>query len=122
MSLSRIARRVALVGLSLFALSTQSSCTTLHRQRAMEIALFPINVAPDVISNTLGMLALPAYYPVVYPDSNTWGLVFIFAPVFGPLAGIKDAWYGYPFWDPAILDPGRSYDALDETGSSGSSR
>ena len=74
----------------------------------MEIALFPINIAPDIVSNTVLLLTWPLWDTAVF-DSNVAPAVWILTPLLGPRIGIEDAWHGYPFWNPAMLRESRSH-------------
>lgn len=75
----------------------------------MEVLLFPINVVPDIVSNTLLYATTPIWMNCVGEPGNLWPVVWLGSPVFGPLCGIMDAWHGYPFWNPVALDEHRLY-------------
>jgi hypothetical protein len=78
--------------------------------RTIEILLSPINLAPDIISNTVLYLFNPICSISKGEDvSNLWFLVSISAPVLGLVTGIMDSWHGYPFWNPVALDEHRKY-------------
>lgn len=90
--------------------SALSSCTATQCRRAAEIALFPVNVVPDIVSNTLVMLTMPVWMPFRDEQGNLWPAIWLFTPILGPACGVMDAWHGYPFWDPVFLDEHRSYE------------
>lgn len=111
MPVSRTASRRLVVPVLLGAIGTLASCSAMQRHRAAEIALFPVNVVPDILSNTLVMLTLPVWMPFCdQKDGNQLPILWLFTPFVGPLMGVWDAWYGYPFWDPVVLDEHRSYE------------
>jgi hypothetical protein len=71
--------------------------------------LFPVQVAPDIATNTLLDVTLPLWIWTADDPGNLWPMVWIFSPIFGPVEGVLDAWHGYPFWDPVALDEHRHY-------------
>jgi hypothetical protein len=71
----------------------QSSGRPRIDSRPLAIALFPVQVVPDIIAN-----AIVALYP-----GNLWPLQYLLYPVSVPYWGITDAWEGRPFWDPSAL-------------------
>lgn len=72
--------------------------------------LFPINVAPDIVANTVAMLFHPLFASLRgKPISNIWPIVIVLGPLFGPPCGVVDAWHGYAFWEPVALDEHRKY-------------
>jgi hypothetical protein len=72
--------------------------------------LFPVNVAPDMVSNTVGFLFNAQFADARgVPRSNLYPVITMFAPIWGPVAGVFDAAGGYPFWDPVALDVERRY-------------
>lgn len=78
-------------------------------ERAAEIALFPINVVPDIVGNTAIYASMPLWMWTVEDPGNLWPIVWLGSPIVGPIGGVLDAWHGYPFWDPIALDEHRSY-------------
>ena len=76
------------------------------------LLLFPINVVPDMLSNTL-LFALNPLASLVrgQEPSNVWPLITVASPIMGPLSGLMDALGGYPFWKPVALDEHRNYAA-----------
>lgn len=110
MSESRTTLRASAPLALLCMLSALSSCTATQRQRAAEIALFPVNVVPDILSNTLVILTIPVWVPFSDRESNLWPVIWLSTPILGPACGVMDAWHGYPFWDPVFLDEHRSYE------------
>jgi len=107
MPASRTIRRSLMVPVLLGVLS---ACTAMQRQRAADIALFPVNVVPDILSNTLVLLAIPVWVPLSGKECGLWPMMWLFAPFMGPAVGVMDAWHRYPFWDPGVLDEHRSYE------------
>lgn len=78
--------------------------------RAIELLLFPINLAPDIVANTVLYLFNPVCSMTKGEGvSNLWLPISVLSPVMGPVTGTFDAWYGYPFWDPVALDEDRKY-------------
>ncbi len=78
--------------------------------RTAEILLFPINLAPDILTNTILFLFNPlASMAAGKIVSNIWPIISFVSPVMGPVTGTMDAWYGYPFWNPVALDEHREY-------------
>jgi hypothetical protein len=75
------------------------------------VVFFPVNLVADAAVNTALMLT----YPITVapfrdePTSNLVGLIVLVSPVAGPVFGARDAWHGYPFWDPVFLDQRRRY-------------
>lgn len=81
-----------------------------QRKKNIEFALFPVNLAPNIVSNTVVFLFNPVVCIMAHRGvSNLWPIVSFLSPAIGPLCGIKDAWYGYPFWNPVALDEHRKY-------------
>lgn len=66
--------------------------------------LFPINLAPDIVSNTILCYGKGVSLFFEYPDEPAWGvLLLIFAPISGIYHGFPDAVEGYPFWSVYLL-------------------
>lgn len=66
--------------------------------------LFPVNLGPDIVTNTL--LCYGACFRLFfeYPDEPAWGvLALITTPIAGIYHGFADAIEGYPFWSSYIL-------------------
>ena len=61
--------------------------------RPLAIALFPVQLVPDIFAN-----AIVALYP-----GNLWPIQYLLYPFSVPYWGITDAWEGRPFWDPSAL-------------------
>ncbi len=61
--------------------------------RPLAIALFPIQVVPDVLANAV----------VALNPGNLWPIQYLLYPFSVPYWGITDAWEGRPFWDPSAL-------------------
>ena len=100
--------RISVSPVLLCVFGALSACTATQRQRTAEIALFPVNVVPDILSNTLVILTLPAWAPFSGKDYNLLGVIWLMTPIMGPWIGVADAWHGYPFWDPGFFDQDRS--------------
>ena len=68
--------------------------------------LFPLQLGPDIVSNTAVGLLLP-FISLAHEDphwgGNLKGLVWVLSPIFGPVVGVHDAWHGYGFWQPGIM-------------------
>ena len=80
---------------------------------AVALLLFPINVVPNIIVNTGGMLFHPLIAPLLGQQvSNIWPIVTVIAPIAGPYQGIADAIEGRPFWDTWAV---RDYRTRDES-------
>ena len=77
--------------------------------RAAEIALFPVNVIPDIVGNTAVCVSMPLWIWSVDEPGNLWPIMWLGFPIVGPVGGVLDAWHGYPFWDPIALDEHRKY-------------
>jgi hypothetical protein len=69
----------------------------------LRVALFPVNLVANMLSNAAAGLVRPFSRSccVALPGDFLEGLFH-----FGP----RDAWHGYPFWEPTELDP-RSVDS-----------
>ena len=80
-----------------------------NSNRVIEITLFPVNVVPNIVSNTFIYLFNPIVSLMIGKSSNLWPIISFISPVLGPIAGVVDAWYGYPFWAPVALDEHRKY-------------
>lgn len=81
-----------------------------ENNRTVGILLFPINLAPDIVTNTILFLFNPlASMAAGKSVSNIWPIISFVSPVMGPVTGAMDAWYGYPFWNPIALDEHRKY-------------
>jgi hypothetical protein len=61
--------------------------------RPLAIALFPIQLVPDVLANAV----------VALVPGSLWPLQYLLYPISVPYWGITDAWEGRPFWDPSAL-------------------
>jgi hypothetical protein len=61
--------------------------------RSLRVLLFPVNLVPDV----LGALV------VHLPPGQVWPLQYAMLPFTVLYSGIRDAWHGYPFWEPTAL-------------------
>lgn len=61
--------------------------------RPLAIALFPIQLIPDVLANAV----------VALKPGNLWPIQYLLYPLFVPYWGVTDAWEGRPFWDPSAL-------------------
>jgi hypothetical protein len=81
-----------------------------ENSRTLEILLFPINLPPDIVSNTVLTLFNP-FCSMAKGEgvSNLWLPISVFSPILGIVGGIMDAWHGYPFWNPIALDEHRKY-------------
>ncbi len=74
------------------------------------LLLLPVNVVPDILSNTLLYLFNPIVSLVQGQEpSGLWPFCMVTSPLLGPLCGFMDARAGYPFWQPVALDEHRSY-------------
>lgn len=81
-----------------------------NNNRTIELLLSPVNLAPDIVSNTLVLLFNPLFSYIKYGEvSNIWPIISITSPILGPIMGTMDSWYGYPFWNPVGLDEHRKY-------------
>ena len=75
--------------------------------------LFPLNLVPDVLSNTLVYVVWSPCVigEMLVSDEPAWGIMCIFSWPYGLLfssaVGVHDAWCGIPFWDPSILESGK---------------
>ena len=108
MPISRLTSRCVAVS-TVFCTLTLSSCNVSQRHWATQVALFPVNLVPDILSNTLVLLAIPLWAPSSDRESNLWPLAWVSAPIVGPVSGVLDAWYGYPFWQPHALEEHREF-------------
>jgi len=67
---------------------------TLTRSRiengAARKGMFAVNVVPDLVSN----------YVVSLKPGNLWPIQYLLWPISGAYWGVRDAWNGYPFWEP----------------------
>lgn len=63
------------------------------QSRPLAIALFPVQLLPDIATN-----ANVALYP-----GNLWPIQYLLYPISVPYWGLTDAWEGRPFWDPSAL-------------------
>ncbi len=71
---------------------------------------FPLNVAPNVIVDTGVLLFDPIISPIVgHEPGSLWPIAILFSPVIGPWQGLRDAFYGRPFWDCWGIDEHRSH-------------
>jgi hypothetical protein len=59
--------------------------------KAVRLVLFPINVAPNTISNFI----------IGLRPGNLWPIQYLLLPISAPIWGIQDAFLGYPFWSPS---------------------
>ena len=71
--------------------------------RWVELLLFPINVVPDIVGNTLVLVTIPLWAPFTEEPLANLPALWIGSPLFGPVIGIRDAWRGYPFWRPGAF-------------------
>ena len=76
--------------------------------------LFPLNLVPDVLSNTLVYVVWSPCVigEMLVSDEPAWGIMCIFSWPYGLLfssaVGVHDAWCGVPFWNPSILEIGKN--------------
>ena len=55
--------------------------------------MFPVNLGPNLISNYICNLR----------PGNLWPIQYFLWPISGLYWGGRDAWHGYPFWEPTAL-------------------
>jgi hypothetical protein len=55
--------------------------------------MFLINWVPDLLSN----------YIVALKPGNLWPIQYLLWPISGAYWGTRDAWHGYPFWEPTAV-------------------
>jgi len=53
--------------------------------------MFLINWIPNLVSN----------YVVALKPGNLWPIQYLLWPISGAYWGTRDAWHGYPFWEPS---------------------
>ena len=81
-----------------------------ENNRPLGVLLFPVNLAPDIVTNTTLYMFNPIASTAAGKGvSNIWPIVSVLSPVMGPITGFMDACYGYPFWNPVALDEHREY-------------
>lgn len=81
-----------------------------ENNRTVGILLFPINLVPDIVTNTILFLFNPLVSIAAGKSvSNIWPIISLGSPLMGPVTGTMDACYGYPFWNPIALDEHRKY-------------
>lgn len=69
---------------------------------ALRVLLFPVNLVPDMLSNAIVGYVIPIH------ESRYCCAYFVpFDFFIEGIAGIGDAWHGYPFWEPSVVCPGR---------------
>ncbi len=94
---------------------TRESRSSPRPWRPVYILLFPVNLVPDIISNTIVFLFNHKFSDARgEPRSNLWPVIIMLAPCMGPISGILDAASGYPFWDPVALEEHRKYPWMSE--------
>ncbi len=52
-----------------------------------------VNLVPDLVSN----------YVVSLKPGNLWPIQYLLWPISGAAWGARDAWHGYPFWEPTAV-------------------
>ena len=55
--------------------------------------MFLVNLVPNVVSN----------YVVALKPGNLWPIQYLLWPISGAYWGTRDAWHGYPFWEPTAV-------------------
>ena len=61
--------------------------------RRLAVALFPVQVVPDILANAV----------VALTPGNLWPIQYALYPLSVLIWGVGDAWEGRPFWDPTAL-------------------
>ena len=79
------------------ALSEEDPDDTLARSRiedpGLRAGLFVVNWVPNLVSN---------YVAGLWPG-DLWPIQYLLLPVSGAYWGTRDAWHGYPFWEPTAV-------------------
>ncbi len=69
-----------------------------------DFLLFPINIVPDIVTNTILCFGKGINLVFEYPSEPAWGvMLFMLAPFSGIYHGFGDAVEGYPFWSVFLL-------------------
>jgi hypothetical protein len=89
---------------SAVALLVLAGCESMSAERADDpppverIALFPLNVVPDVVVDAGSLVLLPVWMFGADEPAGGWPSYWLGSPLIGPLWGLSDAGHGRPFW------------------------